>query len=514
MRLPYGKRTGVEVVDTLTVIAHERFDELISKAKEENGVTRKLKAVTIGDGGDVPVAKPVVVPAPSVIEQMITQAAFPAVSPTAVADFANVSGTAPAATVSGFAAPPAPAFKYAKPEELNIAKTVLAVVLPQFGKEVSSIKDLQNPKVIERIASAAVAAQKFDDGLFPSVTLAQATAVAEEVCKQFVQRTIAIPTLTITPKQQVSFGFKSFDLDVKSWNYQPLSKELMIQVLRTEARSTISGEAGGERPERLEDYVVAKLIDFPEIDYESHAAILYGLAGQVVDHFKGKYADEEQVRTVLQGHAKPMADAIFVQMKQNMWREQTNYRVTVNAAFDHLKPQTFDGSSQDTVRDYRHPPERLQEIKRFIFGGFSKCCYQMAKFDSDTERKMSVLLEQDATVQLWMKPGPNQFKIFDADGLPYQPDFVVETDTDKLIIETKRASELDDPIVKRKADAASLWAFIATEVHGKKSGDKPWSYLLVPETAVIGSTTIKGLVASCQRQADVDLRTRYDVTGG
>jgi len=344
------------------------------------------------------------------------------------------------------------------------------------------------------------------------VTLEQATAVAEEVCRQFVQRTIAIPTLTITPKQQVSFGFKPFELDVKSWNYQPLSKELMIQILRTEARSTISGEAGGERPERLEDYLVTKLIDFPEVDYEAHANILYGLAGQVVSHFRAKYRDEEQLRTVLQGHAKQMAEAIFVQMKQNMWREQSNYRVTVTAAFEHLKPQTFDGSSQDTVRDFRHPPERLQDIKRFIFGGFAKCCYQMAKFDSDTERKMAVILEQDATVQLWMKPGPNQFKIFDADGLPYQPDFVVETDTDKLIIETKRASEMEDATVRRKADAASLWAFIATEVQGKKIGDKPWSYLLVPENAVLGNATVKGLLSNCQRLADADLRARYDVS--
>ena len=51
LRLPYGKRTGVEVVDTLTVIAHDRFNELIAMSKLENGVTRAMKAVTIGDGG-------------------------------------------------------------------------------------------------------------------------------------------------------------------------------------------------------------------------------------------------------------------------------------------------------------------------------------------------------------------------------------------------------------------------------------------------------------------------------
>lgn len=110
-----------------------------------------------------------------------------------------------------------------------------------------------------------------------------------------------------------------------------------------------------------------------------------------------------------------------------------------------------------------------------------------------------------------MKPGPNQFKIFDTDGLPYQPDFVVETDTAKLVIETKRASEMTDPVVLRKADAASLWCFIATEVHGKQVNDKPWSYLLVPETAVQTNATVKGLAAAFSLQADTDLRMRYDL---
>lgn len=469
-----------------------------------------MGATSIGDGGDVPAAKPVVVPAPSVIEQMLTQATKLAELPQ-TSGAVLVEGTQPK---PGFAAPPAPVFKYDKPEELKLARTVLSVVLPQISKEVSSIKNLQDPKVITRIAEAAVAAQQFDQGLFPTLTLEQATAVAEEVCKQFVQRTIAIPTLTITPKQQVSFGFKPFTLALQSWNYQPLSKELMIQILRTETKRKISGEAGGERPERLEDYLVSKLMDFPEVDYDAHAGTLYDLSGQVVTHFRAKYPDEEQLRTVLQGHSKQMAEAVFAQMKDNMWRDQANYRVTVAAAFENLKPQTFDGSSQATVRDFRQAPERLSDIRRYIFGGFTKCCYQMAKFDSDTERKMAVLLEQDGSVELWMKPGPNQFKVYDADGLPYQPDFVAETKTDKLIIETKRRTEMEDVLVKRKADAASLWAFIATEFHGKKVADKPWSYLLVPEEAVRENTTVQGLMASFTRIADTDLRARYELEMG
>lgn len=102
----------------------------------------------------------------------------------------------------------------------------------------------------------------------------------------------------------------------------------------------------GETPSRLEDYIVAKLIDVPEIDYDAHADILYDLAGQVVAHFRAKHTDDEQVRSILQGHARQIAEALVVQMKRHMWREQTNYRVTRVSAFDQLKPQTFDGSGK------------------------------------------------------------------------------------------------------------------------------------------------------------------------
>ncbi|MGO7958053.1 DEAD/DEAH box helicase family protein [Rhizobium leguminosarum] len=510
LRLPYGKRTGVAVVDQLTVIAHERFNDLIEKAKEDNGVTRSLKTVTIGDGGDVPSSKPVIVTAPSLIDQMVIQAEAQVKTP---ADSATVSLTydQPASSKALGAAEPAPPFLFEKREEVQLAKTVLSVVMPEISRQVSSIKDLEDPKVVQRITQTALAAQKMQDGLFPVITEAQATAVVEEVCRQLVQRTIAIPRLTITPKEQVSFGFSLFELDLKSWNYQPLSKELLIQVLRTEDRRTIAGEAGGETPARLEDYIVAKLVDYPEIDYDAHAATLYDLASQVVAHFRHNHSDEEKVRAVLQGHARHIAEAIFVQMKQHMWRGQTCYRVTVNSAFDQLRPQTFDGTGTGIVRKFTEAAEKLSETKRFIFTGFSKNCYQMAKFDSDTERRMATLLERDPSVRLWMKPGPNQFKIFDTDGNPYQPDFVVETVTEKLIMETKRANDMTDQIVLRKADSAALWCFIATESQSPASGDKPWSYLLVPETAVLENATVAGLASTCIRIADTDLRGRFEM---
>lgn len=61
LRLPYGKRTGVEAVDTLTVIAHDRFNDIIERAKTADGLIQKR--VIIGEGGDVPATTPIMVEA-------------------------------------------------------------------------------------------------------------------------------------------------------------------------------------------------------------------------------------------------------------------------------------------------------------------------------------------------------------------------------------------------------------------------------------------------------------------
>ncbi len=506
LRLPYGKRTGIDAVDTLTVIAHDRFNDLIEKAKDADGVIHSLKQVRIGEGCEISASKPVLVEAPSVIEQMLKQVVRPPGDDVAT-EFA------PEAKPHGVSEPPAPAFTFQKEEELALAQTVLTDVLPTIKTQVATIKDLNDEKVVKRIVADAMAIQRGKSGLFSDLTAERAEAVVKEFCAAFVAKTIAIPSLTVTPQDQVSFGFQPFTLDVGSWNYQPLSRELLVQVLRTEKQTVISSEEGGSTRARLEDYVVAKLIDFDEIDYDAHAALLYDLAGQVVAHLRSYLSSEEDVRNVLQGRGKALADAVFAQMRQHMWRTTTTYRVTLNAAFGELKPQAFDGAGKDAVRDFKNAPERLNEIKRFIFTGFGpRACYAQAKFDSDTERKMAVLLERDPTVELWMKPGPKQFKIFDRDGNSYQPDFVAETIDEMLIIETKRRSDMNDYDVRRKADAASLWCLIATEHHAKKHGGKPWRYVLIPDDQVQNNSTIGGLLSEFSVRPSLDVLSAFDLT--
>lgn len=78
----------------------------------------------------------------------------------------------------------------------------------------------------------------------------------------------------------------------------------------------------------------------------------------------------------------------------------------------------------------------------------------MANFQSDTERKLAIVLERNAS--RWFRPAKGQFQIFYKLGhehQEYQPDFVAETDTVVYIIETKAASSMQDADVLAKRAA-------------------------------------------------------------
>ena len=99
----------------------------------------------------------------------------------------------------------------------------------------------------------------------------------------------------------------------------------------------------------------------------------------------------------------------------------------------------------------------------------NKCGYPYQKFDSDDERRFAVLIDSDfeKSVERWIKPGARQFQIEYASGQEYEPDFVVETDAEKLIVEIKARNELGNEIVLAKARAACEWVKYAYE-HAKR----------------------------------------------
>lgn len=93
------------------------------------------------------------------------------------------------------------------------------------------------------------------------------------------------------------------------------------------------------------------------------------------------------------------------------------------------------------------------------------------------------------------KPGKGAFQIFLKGEDQYEPDFVVETKTAKLICEVKAADEITSLEVQEKAKAAVKWCEHAT-VHEMEVGGKPWAYVLIPDTVIDQAKTIRALATA------------------
>jgi type III restriction enzyme len=124
-----------------------------------------------------------------------------------------------------------------------------------------------------------------------------------------------------------------------------------------------------------------------------------------------------------------------------------------------------------------------------------KCLYPIQKFQSDSERVVSIILDRES--EKWFKPARGQFQIFYkwlADQREYQPDFVAETKDAIYMLEPKMRKDMEDPEVTAKKDSAVSWCKHATE-HASKNGGKPWKYLLIAHDVIAENMTLQGLEA-------------------
>ena len=480
LRLPFGRRVSkggndeFAAVDRLTVIAHERFDDIIAKAREPGSIV--MKTVEIGEGGDISLSGATLVSAPSIAEMIVT-------------------GARP--EIPGFAEERA-AFVFRSPEEGKAAEVTLDVI-KRYERKLGSAEALRDKDVQKQIAEEVRELVRPVQGTLEGVIEApRIDQIVQTVAKTVADRTISIPQIVVLPKKQVTFTFENFDLaSVDTINMRPIGDGLVIEDLRTQARVYLARTLDDPREARPEDYLVRYLIERNEIDYDAHAALLYRLAGQVVARVQSYLADEAEVENVLLRHGRQLADFIFAQMMTH-YREtsltEDDYEVTVTRGFMLLQAQPMNVPHGQRVRDFKQAVTPLSETRKHVFGGFKKCCYPLQKFDADPERRLAVTIDSEAGVEKWLKPGRNHFRIDYRSGEAYEPDFVVETAIQMLILEVKARNELDDPTVKAKAAAATKWCRTATAFAQGGLG-KPWVYALIPDDQIIGSATLEGLVA-------------------
>ncbi len=460
LRLPYGRRTGVAAVDRLTIVSHDRFQEIIDEANRPDSIIRAGVVI----GRDIPIER----------RQIVT------VRPTVEA---IVDGTATVPSEQQV-------IVFETPAEKTVAKLTFEAI--RRHERLPSSKALYEPKVQAALVREVEAAYKTQTTLGELMEPADIAATVAKATQVHEEHTIDIPRITVVPKGQVRAGFHDFDLEAASVHLQPVDKDILIQLLRTNEREKLVSGDGVVGERRLEDYLVRSLIDFDDVCYDEHSDLLYKLAGQLVAHLRSYLPDDDAVENVLQYHQRKLAELIHAQMQAHSYEEAAGFEARVSKGFITLHTTEAATLAGEKIRPLREPVPPGKDIRSLAFGGFQRCVYETQKFDSDPERLFAIVLESDVSVLKWVKPLPGLVRIDYRHGQGYEPDFVVETNNDKLLCEIKRATEMDDPEVKDKAEAAVTFCKHAT-AHANENGGKPWRYLLIPHDAVTVSATLGAL---------------------
>jgi type III restriction enzyme len=189
LRLPYeGKRTGVENIDKLTIVAHDNFDSVISAAQDPNSILNKMSFVEIPEEDlatktKVVTAKPVAETKYQQEQEKINIIADPKVK-----QKAQNGLDAKKAIINAF-----PVFNS----------------LPEVRKVDDLAKEEVKRKVLRQVEKDLSQGQQ---NMFKEQILQEAEAVYETMVKEYKSNIIEIPRMDLV-QGETTASFTSFDLD-------------------------------------------------------------------------------------------------------------------------------------------------------------------------------------------------------------------------------------------------------------------------------------------------------------
>jgi type III restriction enzyme len=449
LRLPYGKRTGNPDVDRLTIVAHDKFQEIVEYARKEDSIIHRVYV-----GEDVPGTEQVKFEVEPRIERAL-------------------KGEIPSPGGVAFAE-----------EERPIAAAVNQVL--DWG-----IPGLAAPALLSEIELKTKIVTEASKLLPPGTDAAKIEGVVPKVQVVRGFLTIQVPHVMVQPRGEVTVKYNDFDLDTAGLDYKPVQQEILIKHLEREAEYRLRMEVAGISEVRPEDILVHALMDYDDVDYARDGPLLYKLSAQLVRYLEKTLLDNEAVLNVLQFYRRPLSEKIHSQMTQHMVQSAEGWEVKVGTQMTSLVGRVFARDPRDPLLNFRQPPPDKRSITRYVFNGFARCLFDAMKFQSDPERVLAVILDRDS--EKWVKPSKREFPIYYRDGT-YIPDFVAETQEGKFVCEVKAAARLSDPEVVQKATALHEWCLHANEVE-RTNGGKIWKCLLIPDDAIQESQTLPGLAA-------------------
>ena len=459
LRLPYGERTGEKMVDSVTITAHDKFDEIIAEAQRGDSIFNSEGVIYAENEKErrVVTVQPTFLNADEQRLSVLQQAGL---------DYNQDNVDIYDQIIAGITNATSENIKNNPSSEINSLQ-IHNQVAQDMGARFHENNDLQ--RIMEIMFNG--------------------TDVAENVINNVHSRQMYIPRIRTEEFGEEEYIIQDFDLDLSQMKYTPIANEILIRNLLDSMEETIVLKSGvidfdSVKPEKI---IVDGIREISEIDYEKCPQLIQKIVIQFLKTYRDKYTEEE-VRNICLMYRKDIINKFKSQLLGHLAVKYNGIVETVSGIETVIMNYALDvyGETQNITE------EPIGDIRSVTYIGARKSVVAPYKFQSNPERKFALMCENSPEVLQWLRPSPRQFNITYNRGHRYDPDFVVETENMYYLVEVKDRTKLNDPIVLAKKERAISYCKVASE-YNMANGHKPFKYLFVPDDEITASSSFNNI---------------------
>ena len=492
LRLPFGEITHVEEIDTLDIVAHDHYREIIDDIKD-NPVFKKRNL----DDEDIPETEAVKVEAVvqdqqiSIFDDMFKDAnvkSFQEIDTNK--DIDNLYEAYQKAYV-----------KKAAPKKKDSKPDGQITIFDLFG----SGDDTNSVDTGSKEEQAPTDTTVSQDNIDITVELNEPSKsnvpelYVKEIFKQKVEefKKVAISVPKISISYSSSIEFKSFTVKRNVMDFDVAASKIeRYDAVNNRLLQTL--DADPLMVDDSENTLACSLLEsIPEFSYDD-ADLILDVVEQYLRLIDG---DDETKKRIIRRYAT----VIVEDLQQQIYASKDEHTEFIyNVQQDLIVFGSFAKTKLKHVYGklgYKKEVADKKNIKNYLFEGYRKSYYPVNSFDSDDERRFAVVLEDDEDVVRFIKPPLNQLGLFYRAGKQYNPDFLVETKNCKYMVEVKAANQVNNEDVQEKARAGVKWCECASKVD---ADGKEWKYRLVSGEDIIIGNTLKYILGLAVEVKNID----------
>lgn len=457
LRLPFGFITGDEDIDTLDIVAHEHYRELVDEIKNSDIFRyRDLDRTGVEPTDTVDVSSPVDDAQLSLFDQLVTD--------TDTLTFREADNPQ---------------------TQQNLYDAYLRTFGPGRQRQTSEADDNQISLFDLPAQDGSSAGDQTPAIPEPAPTPAgdKKPMSKEEFVQKFREysgRAISVPKILVQTTSEVKFNRFQVRRTIQDFEVA-MAKIERFDAVNQQFLAAVDAQIL-EVEDAMNTLACMLLDSIPELSYDD-ADFIIDVADQYLAQIEG---DEEDKRKIVRRYATLIVSDIRAQIFEHVERKTQDIH-TVQKDLILFRRFVKNIRKDGRVR-FDRPFTDKANIRKYLFTGYKKGYYTENGFDSDTERLFSIILEEDPEVIRWIKPPLNQLGLFWQAGQQYNPDFLVETATHKYMVEVKAANEVTAQDVVAKAREGIRWCRFASTAD---PDHKPWVYRLITDENIHPGNTCR-----------------------